>query len=215
MHSPVLEPLSLPRPALPANQATLSWHPFKVDSCATTQQLVRQQLEEHGEQAQHGTLIVADSQEQGLGRRGAHWFSSVDNLEFSFLLKVNAPGEKLPFINLFVSHVLLGVLYQDYKIMGWVKWPNDILVAGRKICGVMSESRLLAEGQQAAVIIGCGLNVNCERQAFPPELRAIATSMRQESGERYDLWQVLAAFMGAFAQRYSALEKAIAPASSH
>jgi BirA family biotin operon repressor/biotin-[acetyl-CoA-carboxylase] ligase len=83
-----------------------------------------------------------------------------------------------------------------------VKWPNDLLVGGRKICGILSE--LQAEGDRvSAMALGIGLNVN--QASFPPELGTIATSLAIETGARQHRMEVLVDFLATFERLYQRL----------
>ncbi|HKW50648.1 MAG TPA: biotin--[acetyl-CoA-carboxylase] ligase, partial [Candidatus Eisenbacteria bacterium] len=88
-----------------------------------------------------------------------------------------------------------------------IKWPNDVLHGGRKLCGVLAESRVSGatlSTQRPAVVIGAGVNVNQTADQFPPELRGTATSLRIAGGNALDPDEVLRAILGRL-ERYAAL----------
>jgi BirA family biotin operon repressor/biotin-[acetyl-CoA-carboxylase] ligase len=126
------------------------------------------------------TCVVADEQTAGRGRRDRAWHSSPgDGLYLSILLRPPASSD-IPLISLLaavaVSETLLarGVAGVD------IKWPNDVLVNERKLCGILAES--MAGAEDVRVILGIGVNLN--HAAFPDELRETATSLRIETGRR-------------------------------
>lgn len=122
-----------------------------------------------------GTAVVAKEQTGGRGQLGRTWFSPPGSLYASVSLRHHDPTA-LPFA------AGLGVLWTLFRACGFrvggahVRWPNDIIVRGRKIAGVLVE----AATEQGVWIIGCGINVNVS--SFPPELSASATSVLLEQG---------------------------------
>ena len=81
-----------------------------------------------------------------------------------------------------------------------IRWPNDVMVAGRKVCGILAEAATTAEGRLERVILGIGLNVN--QDAFPPEVAARAASLRLLTGRAQDGARLLEALLGALDARY-------------
>jgi BirA family transcriptional regulator, biotin operon repressor / biotin---[acetyl-CoA-carboxylase] ligase len=125
--------------------------------------------------APHGAVFGAESQSRGRGRRGSEWLSSPgEGLWFSLLLRPALNAELLSGLalcaGLAVREAVAARVTADVK----VKWPNDVLARGRKICGVLVESQM-SGASIASVIVGIGVNV--EQRAFPPELRDAATSL--------------------------------------
>ena len=119
------------------------------------------------------TLVVADHQTSGKGRMGRNWIDS-DDLLFSILIKerIKNPTD----YSLLIASTLLKVL-KDYNPK--VKWPNDIMINDRKVCGILLEA--VTKEKVECIIIGVGINVNTE--FFPSELLIKATSLKNESKE--------------------------------
>jgi BirA family biotin operon repressor/biotin-[acetyl-CoA-carboxylase] ligase len=146
--------------------------------------------------APHGALFLAETQTRGRGRRGSEWVSAPGaGLWFSLLLRPTFSAELLPGLalcaGLAVRAAVAPLVSADVK----VKWPNDVLAAGRKLAGVLVESQL-SGAQIASVVIGIGINV--AQTEFPAPIRDIATSLsllgtRDDSRERL-LASVLVAF---------------------
>lgn len=132
--------------------------------------------------AEHGEVVVAEAQTAGRGRRGRSWASPPrKNLYFSVVLRPDLPPLRAPELTLVASVALCDALRQAGVAAG-IKWPNDLLVSGRKIGGVLTE--LAAEPDRVHwVVIGAGVNVNARPTDFPEELRAEATSIFIERGE--------------------------------
>jgi BirA family biotin operon repressor/biotin-[acetyl-CoA-carboxylase] ligase len=154
--------------------------------------------------APEGCLVVADDQRAGRGRLDRRWFAPPGRcLLFSLVLRPGFPPDRLGLISL-AAGVGLSVALGHEGLEARLKWPNDVLIAGRKVAGILCESDLLA-GRTQAVILGVGVNVNVEREAFPEELRSTATSLCAEAGRRFDRPALLAAFLASFRRCYAGL----------
>ena len=150
-----------------------------------------------------GTVLAAHTQSAGRGQRGNSWFSEPGaNLTFSVVLKFGA-GELLAAnahrINYLASVAVVDFLEEE-GVPAKVKWPNDIYVGRRKICGILVENALGSEGVEASVI-GIGLNLN---QLDFPQL-ANATSLSLCTGRKYNLETALAHFCALLEKRLPAL----------
>jgi BirA family biotin operon repressor/biotin-[acetyl-CoA-carboxylase] ligase len=131
--------------------------------------------------ADHGTVVVAESQTAGRGRRGRVWASPARrNLYFSVVLRPDLPPSRAPEITLVASVAICDALRQAGVDAG-IKWPNDVLASGKKIAGMLTE--LAAEPDRVQwVVLGVGVNVNARAEDFPEDLRAEATSILIERG---------------------------------
>ncbi|NJE00214.1 biotin--[acetyl-CoA-carboxylase] ligase [Thermococcus sp. LS1] len=129
-----------------------------------------------------GTVVVADRQTAGKGRKGRTWASPEGGLWMSVILKPEAEPKHLPKLVFIGALAVVDTLWK-FGIEAGIKWPNDVWINGRKICGVLTEGRI---GE--FVILGIGLNVNNE---IPEELKGMATSMKAVLGRRAELDEVL------------------------
>lgn len=132
--------------------------------------------------APHGALWLAESQQAGRGRQGRRWESPAgENLLFSLLLRIPCAPVRVPplslVVGLAVRDAVAAALGDDAAVK--VKWPNDVLVRGRKIAGVLVESQVSGMRVES-LVVGVGLNVHT--RDFPPELAARATSVALEGG---------------------------------
>jgi len=126
--------------------------------------------------AAHGVVVAAHRQSAGRGRKGVPWICPPGRgLAFSMVLRpcgtANHPWSRAAM----VAGLAVACELERLGLEARVKWPNDVLVGGRKICGI------LVEAKPEFAILGIGVNVNIDR--FPPDLRAIATSVQLELGE--------------------------------
>jgi BirA family biotin operon repressor/biotin-[acetyl-CoA-carboxylase] ligase len=137
------------------------------------------------EGAPEGLVISADHQTSGRGRHGRSWFDeSGRSLQFSILLEPRIPLPSYPLLALALA---ASVADAGGEILGEplaIKWPNDVLHGGRKLCGILAESRSLRPGQPPSLVLGAGVNVNLLEEDFPQEIRARATSLRMAAGGR-------------------------------
>ncbi len=133
--------------------------------------------------AADGTVVIADAQRRGRGRLGRSWVSPAgQNLYLSAVLRCDLPVERVPQISL-----LAGVAACE-TVREWcpaeIKWPNDVLVGGRKVVGILAE--LDGAGAQGVVVLGIGVNLNGALDDFPAELRDKAGSLRVATGAPVD-----------------------------
>ena len=153
--------------------------------------------------APEGLLIAADAQTAGCGRMTRGWFSPPGvNLYFSLLLRPDvAPycAVSLPLvIGLAVAE---GLAECEPSLQPQIKWPNDIYVNGKKICGILCEMQLAGDAINY-LIAGVGVNVNILAAQLPPELRASATSVAIEIGQSASRETVLASILNRFEPLY-------------
>jgi BirA family biotin operon repressor/biotin-[acetyl-CoA-carboxylase] ligase len=135
------------------------------------------------EGASEGLVVLAETQTAGRGRMGRRWESPAGvNVYCSILLKPQIPPRQAPQLTFLSAVATAEALKELYGIDARVKWPNDILVGGRKIAGLLNE--LSAETEQIhALVLGIGINVNMTADQFPDELRYPATSVKIETDE--------------------------------
>lgn len=146
--------------------------------------------------AAEGLVVAAGAQRAGRGRQARVWHSPPGaNLYFSLVLRPEvelARAASLPLVvGLAVAEALEGLAPEARPL---VKWPNDILARGRKLCGILCE--LQAETDRVRhIIAGVGVNVNLEPESLPAELRGRATSLKAEAGRAFSRAAVLAAVL--------------------
>ena len=150
---------------------------------------------------EHGSLVVADTQTGGKGRRGRTWVSPAgESISMSLLLRPDFLPDKAPMLTLLmaisVAEVISG-LHRELDVK--IKWPNDVLVNNKKVCGILTE--MSAEPDYIHhVIVGVGINAN--QNFFPEELQDIATSLRIEKGEKVDRTALIIGIMEYFEYYY-------------
>jgi BirA family transcriptional regulator, biotin operon repressor / biotin---[acetyl-CoA-carboxylase] ligase len=130
--------------------------------------------------AAHGSVFGAETQTRGRGRRGSEWVSTPgEGLWVSVLLRPQLDAERVSGLSLCAGLAVRAAVAQRVSAPVLVKWPNDVLAGGRKICGILVESQV-AGPNISSVIVGIGINVT--QTAFPAPLSAIATSLALLAG---------------------------------
>jgi BirA family transcriptional regulator, biotin operon repressor / biotin---[acetyl-CoA-carboxylase] ligase len=151
-----------------------------------------------------GLALFAESQSAGRGRRGNRWESHPgESLVLSLLLRPPAPPHSWPRLGLVLAVAAAEALESLVPVRITIKWPNDLLINGHKVAGILLESRLPAgHGEGGFLIAGIGINVG--QRAFPAGLRSPATSLRLAAREPPPRARLAAALLEAFHQRYTA-----------
>jgi BirA family biotin operon repressor/biotin-[acetyl-CoA-carboxylase] ligase len=147
---------------------------------------------------EHGTLIVADSQNMGRGRQGRPWYSPPGKgIWMSLLVRPNLSLTFAPQMTLVAAVALCRTIRRQLHADVGIKWPNDLLIAGKKISGILVES--VGEDERVRyMVIGVGIDCNMEREDYPAELVDKATSLRIETGSRIERTELITAFLKEF-----------------
>jgi len=160
----------------------------RLDTVDSTQS-VAFGLAEHG--AADRTVVVADQQLAGRGRRGRIWRAPAGtSLLASIIVRPRLPQALLPTFSPMTAVATAEALRRVAPVAARVKWPNDVLVGGKKIAGILLESR--------APVIIIGIGVNLGQREFPPELAGLATSVALETGRAPDRETMLSALLEEF-----------------
>ncbi len=158
-------------------------HYFKAGSTNT----IAMQLGEQGEP--HGTVVVAEEQTAGRGRAGRSWTSEKSaGITCSILLRPPIPPAQAPLLTLVAGLAARDAAAEELDVLPDIRWPNDVLIRGKKFCGILTEMHAEPDRVHFAVV-GMGMNVNQTR--MPPALAEIATSLRIETGKAHSRIEVL------------------------
>ena len=136
------------------------------------------ELIESDPELRDGTVVIAESQTRGRGRMGREWHSAPGTgLWLSVVLKCNVPPDKVTYLTSGAALAIANMLQQFIHLPAEIKWPNDVMIRGRKVSGILVEAR---SNQPNIYVLGLGMNVNQARPDFPESLRETATSLRLE-----------------------------------
>jgi BirA family biotin operon repressor/biotin-[acetyl-CoA-carboxylase] ligase len=158
--------------------------------------------------ADEGTCVIAGEQTAGRGRLQRQWVSPKSaGLYFSIILRPEFAQNAWPLLTLMAAVAVREALFDACAIKTDIKWPNDILVNEKKLCGILAETVETAQGR--AVVVGIGINLR--RGSFPAELDDVATSVETESNHAVDLEVVLERLVSALEKNYQLLNQSDGP----
>lgn len=168
-------------------------HPYRyAELCPSTQRLLHESDAE-------GTLAVAEEQSEGRGRLGRSWHAPPrTSILCSLLLRPDVESERLPELSLVAGAAVASAIAEAAGLEATVKHPNDVLVGGRKVAGI------LAEASEGRVVLGIGVNANQEADELPRGTPIPATSLRLETGEPVDRGKLLVAILARLERDYDA-----------
>ena len=163
-----------------------------VAECESTQQLLIGRSSELPE----GAIATADHQTAGRGRLGRSWEDTPGlSLLCSVLLRPPAT-RPAPELSLVAAAATAETVEQQTGRPAQIKWPNDVILAGRKVAGILAEMR------GDAIVVGIGINVNQTLDQLPPDTRTAAASLTSVTGRRYEVESVLATLLERLSDRY-------------
>jgi BirA family transcriptional regulator, biotin operon repressor / biotin---[acetyl-CoA-carboxylase] ligase len=161
-----------------------------VERTASTQRLL-------GANDPEGAVVVADEQTEGRGRVGRQWLAPAGtSLLVSVLLRPDVEPARLPELSLVAGRACAEAIAEVAGLEIEVKFPNDVLVRGRKVAGI------LAEASEGRVVLGIGVNVSQAAGDLPAEPRTPATSLLLETGRPVDRAELLVALLDRLERRY-------------
>jgi BirA family transcriptional regulator, biotin operon repressor / biotin---[acetyl-CoA-carboxylase] ligase len=161
-----------------------------VEECASTQRLLEPNEAE-------GTTVATDLQTQGRGRLGRTWEAPPGRaLLFSVLLHPRPPMALWPELSLVAGDAVAAALHEQTGVAAELSHPNDVLIEGRKVAGILPEATV------GRVVLGIGVNVNQTDGELPPETPKPATALRVETGREWPRAPLLAAILIEFERRY-------------
>ncbi|MBS4215881.1 biotin--[acetyl-CoA-carboxylase] ligase [Neobacillus rhizophilus] len=164
------------------------------------------------ENVPEGTVVIAEEQISGRGRMNRPWHSpKYTGIWMSLILRPNVPLTKAPQLTLLTAVAIVQAIEEVTGLNPEIKWPNDILLNGKKITGILTEMQAEAD-QIHSIIIGMGLNVNQTKDDFPPELQNIASSLLIEKGDALSRASIIRSIFTHFEKLYLLfLEKGFYP----
>lgn len=158
---------------------------------------------------EEGTVVIAESQTGGRGRMGRKWISPEGGIWLSIILKPRIQPLHAPRITL-LAGVSVAKTIRSYGLPAKIKWPNDVLINGKKVCGILTE--IGAEVDQIDyIVVGIGIDANVDTEAFPEEFRESSTSLKKELGHEINRAEFLQELLHEFEALYLTFQKDFSP----
>ncbi|WP_029329072.1 biotin--[acetyl-CoA-carboxylase] ligase [Lentibacillus jeotgali] len=165
----------------------------------STQQVAHQAARDN---AEHGTVIIADEQTRGKGRMARQWHSTRNKgIWMSMILRPSIPPAAAPQLTLLAATVLADVITKYTSAEPKIKWPNDLLVNDKKTAGILTEMQAEQDRIQY-IAAGIGINVNHSNNDFPEDISNKATSLKLETGEDQQIVQIIQKILMSFEKAY-------------
>ncbi len=166
---------------------------YNFDNISSTNDKAR----EFAGKGQYNLVITAKKQGKGRGRFGREWSSGHGGLYMTILLKEESI-DKVKYLTFIASMAVAKSILDFCSLKAKVKWPNDVLVNGKKVCGILTETVF---GKENYAMVGAGVNVNNEN--FPVSIKNKATSLKLETGKTYNLEKFSQKVINHFSSLYS------------
>lgn len=168
----------------------------KIDS---TQLEIWRRIEEN--KIENKTVVIADIQTNGKGTHGRKWHTDeVNNIAFSFFRQINCEIDKLDGLTTEMAQIILDIFKELYQVNLQIKLPNDIFYNGKKVGGILSETKVSGNIVKY-IVVGIGINT-CQTE-FDAEIKNIATSIKNEFGIDVDRMKIIEEFCNRFEKRIS------------
>ena len=147
--------------------------------------------------AENGSVIISEKQTNARGRSGKAWESPLGGVWLSIILRPNIDHSKLPLITLATGVAVAKTLEKIGVENPEIKWPNDIMIHDKKVCGILTEA-VTKFSTIESVIVGVGIDANLNIEEFPEELQAGTTTLEHELGEKGDDNHLIKIFLEEF-----------------
>jgi BirA family biotin operon repressor/biotin-[acetyl-CoA-carboxylase] ligase len=171
---------------------------FTYESIGSTMDRARELAHKR---APEGTLVIAAEQTEGRGRLNRAWISPSGSLSLSLLLYPSP--EKMPYLTMLTGLAVAEAIESVPKLKADLKWPNDVLIGGKKVAGILVESGVVKD--RSFAVVGIGINVNVDLACFP-DIASIATSLSGESGGPVDALLLLRSLIDEAESLYTAFD---------
>lgn len=161
---------------------------------------VARELADEG--AEEGTMVIAERQRSGKGRRGKKWISPSGGVWMTIILRPDVEPPKAPQLTLVTGVAVAETLNKECGLDIGIKWPNDILIGDKKVSGILTEVKT-ENGKVDYVLVGIGIDLNMDITTFPPELRGGATSLKAELDREIKAAELVQRFLQRFEILYN------------
>ncbi|MDO8869997.1 MAG: biotin--[acetyl-CoA-carboxylase] ligase [Methanobacteriaceae archaeon] len=161
---------------------------------------VAKKMAEEG--APEGTIIIAETQTRGRGRRGKQWISPAGGVWMSIILRPQIPPSEAPQLTLMTGVAVAKAIKNKFGLDVGIKWPNDILIGSKKVCGILTEANAKFSTIDY-VVVGIGIDANVNTENFPSDVQKSATSLKKELNEDIMGPELVQEFLKIFEDTYN------------
>lgn len=158
------------------------------------------------EGAPEGTIVIAESQSRGKGRRGKKWISPLGGAWMSIILRPDTLPINAPQLTFTAGVAAAQTIKDEYSLDVGIKWPNDILIENKKVCGILTEISTEKDAIDY-VITGIGIDANIDINLLPSDLRDTTTSIKSELDHDISRMILVQKFLGNFENMYDEFNK--------
>lgn len=152
--------------------------------------------------APEGTIVLSRTQVSGRGRFSRRWACPAgQGILMSLVLRPQINMNLIPQLTLLCGVVVAETIKKTTGCAAGIKWPNDIVISGKKVCGILAQSAFPKTAPEY-VIMGVGININLDSQQLPPDCSESSTSLRMELGKKVSRWKVLKQFICSWEEHY-------------
>ena len=172
----------------------------------STNIMAKEKALHRGEGISEGTLIIAERQSAGKGRLGREWFSPAGGIWLSIILYPQLPPSYIPRITLMTAVAAVKAIKICTQIESQIKWPNDILINEKKVCGILTE--MSAELDIINwVVVGVGINMNIDHREFPEDIHENTISLQEVLNKEVLRVRMVQIFLQEFEKYYESLKR--------
>jgi len=172
----------------------------------STNIIAKEKASHKAEGINEGALIIAERQSAGKGRLGREWFSPTGGIWLSIILYPQLSPSYISRITLMAAVAVVKAIKICTQIESQIKWPNDILINEKKVCGILTE--MSAEPDIINwVVVGIGININIEHQEFPEDIQENAISLKEVFGKEISRVKMVQIFLQEFEKYYENLNR--------
>jgi BirA family biotin operon repressor/biotin-[acetyl-CoA-carboxylase] ligase len=177
------------------NTITIGKKIFHFKTIDSTNRYARMLIKEN---IDDGTVVIADTQTGGRGRKNRKWSSNIGGLWFSVILRPRISSRRGMVVTMAASISVTSSINKLYGLNAEIKWPNDVLINGKKVCGILTEI-VTEDDEISSLVVGLGVNVN---NNLGIELKKVATSLKIEIGKDLSIMELLSDIIRNFDKNY-------------
>lgn len=199
-----MSPQNIQEP-LEIQHTVLGYKIYHYDNLSSTNDIAKEIAKKSNEEK---LVVIAETQTRGKGRLRRQWISPKGGLWLSIILRPKISPKEALKLTFIMSSAVAKTIKTMFGLKTEVKWPNDVLVEGRKICGILTETST-KENIVEFVVVGVGINANIDPKSFPSSFQDTVTSLKHELGYKIRRRTLTKNLLQSFEHRYERLQKGL------